>query len=551
MTTKQHLTNLASAKAFVAKRNEEAVTAGEPIKHPHLCDIRDGANVILQCDTKAGVYSWYLVYTSPTTGKRNQKFFLGRFDHGVNPSDAHAKALDTRRDFLSKGLDPNEEQRTEAQKAADAAKLAKANKKLADKGKAPMNSFEWMGERVLDEDRKTWKGSTATEFTRAMEKHAYPAFGKKQLADISWADDILPMIERILAGRNWFTKDDETVTLRKNSRGNKLALQKVMRFVRSVFDAALEEKIIKAVPIAEGKRAKKRAKPPATKHHARSAGLTELGYLIKQLGDVQPKKVTFGMGRGNLGDLTQARDALQISLMTIQRRTTVIAMRWDNIDFDLGDHGLWFIPRSSLNEHGEEVEGTMKGRKTVQEGQIENDNLFHVVPLSRQAKQILQNIRTVQHMSKRESDFVFPNRCVSRGDDFMGNTQMSTLLEKLGWKGRLTQHGMRTVMKTEFTNAGRHGAFPPLPATGKIFDAHLAIEIQMDHTHGKEMQRITSNMPGTYYNGDMIMERSWMMQQWSDDLEEAYKAACAAPAPQIEEDKPKLAHHAWLKRIAA
>lgn len=561
MTTTRHLSNLDSAKKFIRERvaqNAADVTAGkktrtgkliELIKHPHLCDIRDGENVILQCDTKADVYTWYLLYTSPVTGKRNQKKALGRFDLGVTPKLAHKEADRIRSEFLALGLDPNLETRVVKEAEKTALVIAKQNKKLAAAGKAPVNSFLWLADEVHAEDSQKWKGNTATDFTNAMERYIRPTFGLKQLADITWAGDVKPMQDFVLAGGE---DGIERGALRSNSRGNKSALQKVMRFANKVFDEALLRELIVTKPVVEAPRHLERIAPPPTVHHAATTSWSDLGLLMKQLSDIKDDMVVETKGKGNKKSRAQARDALLISLATVQRRGTVIAMKWENLDIDVGGLGLWFIPRSSLGEDGQEVAGTMKGKKVLQEtpGLLPE---FHVVPLPQLVIDMLRQIRAQQEAAGIESAYVFPNRCTSRGDWFMGSTQMSTLLNDLGWKKKITQHGMRTTLKTLL--ADHLGATPTLPGTEKTFDIHLAVEIQLDHTHGKRMMEVTSNMPGTYFKGDLEAERTYMMNLWADKLQEAYKAACeaakAAPAQVESPTRPRLAHAAFLKRLAA
>ena len=106
--------------------------------------------------------------------------------------------------------------------------------------------------------------------------------------------------------------------------------------------------------------------------------------------------------------------ALRLLALTWVRTNELRFMRWDEIDGD-----TWIIPA-----------GKMKRRRE------------HVVPLSSAALALLEKLK----QRARASDYVFP--ADHRADRPISENAILALLARIGYKGRMTGHGARTIAST-------------------------------------------------------------------------------------------------------
>ena len=164
-----------------------------------------------------------------------------------------------------------------------------------------------------------------------------------------------------------------------------------------------------------------------------------------------------------IGD-RQTRLALQLLAQTFVRTNEMIGAQW--VEFDL-DNALWIIPA-----------GRMK-MKTE-----------HVVPLSRQALAILVVLKELSGSSR----YVFPGR---NRDKPISNNTMLFALYRLGYKGKMTGHGFRSVASTILNETG--------------FNSDV-IERQLAHCERNEIR-------GAYNRAEYLPERKRMMQHWADYLD--------------------------------
>jgi integrase len=140
-------------------------------------------------------------------------------------------------------------------------------------------------------------------------------------------------------------------------------------------------------------------------------------------------------------------------------------MEWSEID---EEQALWLIPA-----------GKMKRKKD------------HLVPLSRQALAIIKEMRSRVGKSK----YVFPSD--RRDDRPMSENSVLYLIHRIGYKGRMTGHGFRSVASTW---ANERGCNPD------------AIEMQLAHTPENKVRAI-------YNRAKYLPERTAMMQAWADWFE--------------------------------
>ena len=158
-------------------------------------------------------------------------------------------------------------------------------------------------------------------------------------------------------------------------------------------------------------------------------------------------------------------NSLEIALLALTwvRTGELRMMRWDELD-----GALWRLPA-----------GRMKRRRD------------HLVPLSRQALELLARMRARQ----RGSEYVFPGPV--RLDRPMSENTILDLLERMGYSGQMTGHGWRTVASTWANEAGH-------PAD--------AIERQLAHAPDDKVR-------SAYNHALHLPERTVMLQAYADWLD--------------------------------
>ena len=174
-----------------------------------------------------------------------------------------------------------------------------------------------------------------------------------------------------------------------------------------------------------------------------------------------------------LGDRL-TRLALRLLALTFVRTGELIGAQWE--EFDL-DSAVWIIPAERMKMKTE-----------------------HVVPLARQTVEILQEVRAIGGGSR----YVFPGR---NPDKPISNNTMLFALYRLGYKGRMTGHGFRSVASTMLNESGFRGD---------------VIERQLAHGERDEIR-------GAYNRAEYLPERRTMMQQWADMLDALAQGAQVIP----------------------
>ena len=168
------------------------------------------------------------------------------------------------------------------------------------------------------------------------------------------------------------------------------------------------------------------------------------------------------MDRLKLEGIIQSAQACRLLALTWVRTQELRMMEWTEIDGD-----LWRIPA-----------GKMKRRRD------------HLVPLSKQALAILENMR----QRSTGSVYVFPND--RRADRPMSENAVLYLIGRMGYGGKMTGHGWRSVASTWANEAG--------------FDKD-AIERQLAHAPDDKVR-------ATYNRAEYLPERKTMLQAWSNWL---------------------------------
>ena len=123
----------------------------------------------------------------------------------------------------------------------------------------------------------------------------------------------------------------------------------------------------------------------------------------------------------------------------------------------------------------------------------------HIVPLARQAVEIL---RAIQPVTERQR-YVFP--AIGGGGRPLSANTLNGAIRRLGYSGdEMTSHGFRSMASTLLNEQGVH---PDL------------IELQLAHA-GRNSVR------AAYNRAQRLAERREMMQRWADYIDNLRKSFC-------------------------
>jgi integrase len=170
---------------------------------------------------------------------------------------------------------------------------------------------------------------------------------------------------------------------------------------------------------------------------------------------------------------TQA--ALKLSALLFQRPGNIRAMEWGEID---AEAALWTIPAAKMKRT---LHGKTNGRP-------------HLVPLSRQALEILADLRPLTGSRQ----YVFPS--LLSPTDCMSENTIRGALRRMGFTNdEMTPHGFRAMARTLIVER-LPGIHPD------VIEAQLA--------HGK-----SGPLGSAYDRAEFMEQRRQMMQAWADYLD--------------------------------
>jgi integrase len=165
----------------------------------------------------------------------------------------------------------------------------------------------------------------------------------------------------------------------------------------------------------------------------------------------------------------RTRLALRLMVLTFARTTELRAARWSEIENIDSNEPLWRIPAERMKMKRE-----------------------HIVPLAPQAIAVLRELRALP--GSEASPFLFPSP--SR-EGYMSNNTMLYALYRIGYHGRATVHGFRSMASTALNEMG----FRP-----------DVIERQLAHQEQNAVR-------AAYNRAEYINERRTMMKRWADHLD--------------------------------
>lgn len=160
--------------------------------------------------------------------------------------------------------------------------------------------------------------------------------------------------------------------------------------------------------------------------------------------------------------------AVLLLLQTALRTGELRHAEWHEIDFQ---NQIWRVPSEKMK---------MK--------------IEHEVPLSVQSLDLLNELKGITG----HQQWLFQNR-IPRKHPMMSENAINSILARMGYKGRLVGHGFRSMFSTILNEES------PFSSD--------AIERQLAHLEGNKVR-------AAYNRAQYMIERTKMMQWWSDYLEE-------------------------------
>lgn len=291
------------------------------------------------------------------------------------------------------------------------------------------NTFRAVAEEFLEANTAKWSASHKRHIKECYERDVYPWLGDRPLKDLS-AVEVLTTLRRITA------------------RG---ALETAARTKQFVGQAI-------RYGIATGRAERdvtqdlRGALPSPTKgHYAAIKSPKELGQLLR---DIEAYKGNFVV-----------RTALQLQPLVFARPANLVEMEWSEIDLELAE---WRIPGHKMK--------------------MKSD---HIVPLSRQAVELL---RDIQPLSGRKKYVFVSNQC---DDGHISRETPGATIRRMGYTGKHTTHGFRTSASTILHEQG--------------FSSDV-IERQLAHAE-------RNSVKAAYCHAEYLPERRKMMQSWADYLD--------------------------------
>mgnify|MGYP005634473701 CR=1 FL=1 len=176
--------------------------------------------------------------------------------------------------------------------------------------------------------------------------------------------------------------------------------------------------------------------------------------------------------------------ALRLMALTFVRTEELIGGRWEEINFN---QKIWNIPPER-----------MKRSKP------------HYVPLAKQTLVVLNEL----HAITGQGELMLPKRGMIRETKSMSNGTILRVIDRIGYRNRMSGHGFRSVASTALNESGLFN-----------FDA---IERQLSHEEENEVR-------AAYNKARYMPERREMMQWWADHLDQL-----ATDAEVIDLDSSKI-----------
>ena len=315
----------------------------------------------------------------------------------------------------------------------------KQQRKLDAEGKTG-NTFAEVAADYVGKKSEVWAPGTVESYQRLLDIHLNPELGSIAIGTIE------PLA--FLAA------------LRKiEDRSTSFRAQECRAFAGQIFRYALANGLCSRDPTPDLRGA---IIAPARGHHP---ALDE-ERLPKFFQDLEAATMTLSV-----------RLAMDFVALTAVRMSEMLGAEWIEIDWDKRE---WLIPGNRMK--------------------MKRD---HIVPLSRQAVEVLRRAQSI-NVHRR---FIFEGRSRRVQDGrvlyTIGQSTLLDVYKRTGYKGEMCTHGFRSVFSTLANRYRARGLHPYDEAT---------IEMQLAHVKEK--------VKGAYNRDEYIIPRHGLMQWWADFLDD-------------------------------
>jgi integrase len=299
------------------------------------------------------------------------------------------------------------------------------------------NSFEAVAREWYGRFSPGWAPTYAAKVLGRLEKDVFPWLGRRPIAEIE-APELLETLRRI------------------ESRGAVETTRRQRQIIGQIFRYAIATARAKRDPAADLRGA---FAPPAKRHFATLIEPARIGELMRAI-------------HGYQGHFTTCA-ALRLAPLVFVRPGELRLAEWSELNLAAAE---WRIPPARL--------------KLRQAAKL-NSTQPHVVPLSRQALEVLQEL----HRMTGRGRFLFPSiRTPDRG---MSDNTINAALRRMGYDGtEIVGHGFRHMASTLLNESGWSAD---------------AIERQLAHK--------AQGVRAVYNLAEYMPERRRMMQAWADYLD--------------------------------
>lgn len=282
-----------------------------------------------------------------------------------------------------------------------------------------------------------WQPVTAKNTLDKLKLDIFPTLGSFPISDITHQQiiDVLKAIEK---------RAPETARRIKSTLGR-------------IFSYAIQRNIINRNPIPDLIDVLNKI----NKGHFAAIKPSGLGQLVRTLDENKARL------------FIPTRIAVNLMLLTFIRTSELIEAPWNEINLETGE---WIIPWQRMK---------MGKRK------INPDKTDHFVPLSKQAIDLLKELKLITGNSK----YLFPNQ--RNHDKPMSNGAILMALKRMGYHGKMTGHGFRALAASTLEELGYRR---------EVIDRQLA------HKESNKIQ-------AAYFRADFQKERKKMMQDWANYLD--------------------------------
>lgn len=312
------------------------------------------------------------------------------------------------------------------------------------------NSFEAAAREWYSKHAKVWVPHHAADVLRRLESNLFPDLGRRPLAEIS-APELLAAVRKV------------------EQRGAYDLAHRMLQVASQVFRYGVATGRCERDPAPDLRGA-------LTPHKARNQAAVKPEELPELLRAIQ--------SYDRVGD-RQTALALRLLALTFVRTGELIGATWAEFELE-GKIPVWIVPAERMKMRTE-----------------------HVVPLSKQALEVLRELRTLAG----ESRYILPGR---NPDKTISDNTLLYALYRLGYKSRMTGHGFRAIASTLLNEAG--------------FRADV-IERQLAHCERNDVR-------GAYNRAEYLQERRAMMQQYADMLDALASGARVIPLQRRTSARP-------------